>query len=465
MRKPLFLNALVAAVLFVACSPEEQPSCPDMAPSTDLPATEVSLPFPEGELTIDLDFNNKDKVWPFDEACFAKESQRAGGEKYTYRYRWIADEKEYSAELPFVLSRGRYRDSSTSFYGFVAPSNITGRILNFSADSAWIKLPAIKGKRLKSVSIWHDGATVARKYRVQSDISSRPYYMVWSDAVKAEEYGKPVEMRVTLEDSKEGWPYVVKLTEPGNFRVFRLVLTYTDAPQEAGKKTRVGIMGDSISTFAGELFDQEYRPHYPRSQDAGTADDVTSVRQTWWGKLVYELMTDAEIDANSSMGGSKVISQPRSGYVSTDHLWDAGMVDRVYDFNTPDIIFIHGGTNDNTLKSELGTIQCDLPIWEVDDFKFRSAYASMVRKLMDYYSDAQLILIIGNSLSEPYAQAIINVAEHYDLPYVSFIGDEIQACASDDSGIHPNPVGHAFMAQKIYESCKEFYGQEEKSFF
>ena len=38
MRKPLFLNALVAAVLFVACSPEEQ-------------------------LTIDLDFNNKDKVF------------------------------------------------------------------------------------------------------------------------------------------------------------------------------------------------------------------------------------------------------------------------------------------------------------------------------------------------------------------------------------------------------------------
>ena len=243
MRKPLFLNALVAAVLFIACSPEEQPYCPDMAPSTDLPATEVGLPFPEGELTIDLDFNNEDKV-----------------------------------------------------------------------------------------------------------------------------------------------------------------------------------------------------------------------TQTWWGKLVYEYMSDAEIDANSSRGGSTVVSQPRSGYVSgyPALVWDCGMVDRVYDFNTPDIIFIHGGTNDNTLKSELGTIQCDLPIWEVDDFKFRSAYASMVRKLMDYYSDAQLILIIGNSLSEPYAQAIINVAEHYDLPYVSFIGDEIQACASDASGIHPNPVGHAFMAQKIYESCKEY---------
>ena len=457
MRRPLFLNTLVAAVLFVACSPEEQPSCPDMAPSTDLPATEVGLPFPEGELTIDLDFNNKDKVWPFDEACFANESQRAGGEKYTYRYRWIADEKEYSAELPFVLSRGRYRDSSTSFYGFVAPSNITGRILNFSADSAWIKLPAIKGKRLKSVSIWHDGATVARKYRVQSDISSRPYYMVWSDAVKAEEYGKPVEMRVTLEDSKEGWPYVVKLTEPGNFRVFRLVLTYTDAPQEAGKKIRVGIMGDSISTFAGELFDQEYRPHYPRSQDAGTADDVTSVRQTWWGKLVYELMTDAEIDANSSMGGSKVISQPRSGYVSTDHLWDAGMVDRVYDFNTPDIIFIHGGTNDSTLQSELGAFSWDLPTRDLDEFKFRSAYDSMVRKLMEYYPEAQLILIIGNSLSEGYVQSILAVSEHYGLPCVSFQGDEIPACATDKDRIHPNPAGHAFMAQKIYESCKKYF--------
>ena len=454
----LFIKTVVAAALIAACTPEDQPSGAGKAPSTDIPDVEVAVPFPAGEMVVDIDFNNEAKVWPFDESCLASESQRAGGEKYTYQYKWVADGKECSAALPFVLSRGRYQDSSKSYYSYTAPSNIIGKILNFSADSAWIKLPAIKGKSLKAVSIWHDGAAIARKFRVQSDISSRPEHVVWSDAVLAEEYGTPVEMKVELADSKEGWPYAIKLTEPGNFRMFRLALTYVDAPVAAGKKIRVGIMGDSISTLAGELFDQEYKPHYPRLEDEGTSDAVTSVTQTWWGKVVYEYMTNAEIDAVSSMGGSKVISQPRSGYVSgyPALVWDAGMVDRVYDFNTPDVIFIHGGTNDNTLKSELGTIQCDLPIREMDDFKFRSAYASMVRKLMDYYTDAQIILIIGNTLSEPYAQAIINVAEHYDLPYVSFIGDDIQACATDKDKIHPNPAGHAFMAQKIYESCKKY---------
>ena len=411
---------------------------------------------PQGDLVLDMNFNTK---WPFKESCLTKESQRAGGEKYTYNHTWTDEGEICSSDFPIVLSRGRYQDSSKSYYSYTAPTNITGKILNFSVDSAWIKLPAIKGKRLKSVSIWHDGASLARKFRVQTDISSRPEQIVWSEAIKAQEYGKPVEMMVDLQDTRQEWPYVIKFTEPGNFRMFRLVLTYADAPAASGKKIRVGIMGDSISTFAGELFDQEYKPHYPRSEDEGTSDALTSVNQTWWGKIVYEYMANAEIDAVSSMGGSKVISQPRSGYVSgyPALVWDAGMVDRVYDFNTPDVIFIHGGTNDNTLESELGTIQCDLPIREMDDFKFRSAYASMVRKLMEYYTGAQLILIIGNTLSEPYAQAIINVAEHYDLPYVSFIGDDIPACVSDASKVHPNPAGHAFMAEKIFRECQKYF--------
>lgn len=451
MKRFLFA-ALV--VISAACSSEKMPS--GVTPDKENP-NETDPLFPE-ELVIDLDFNNQAQEWPFEEPCVVKEVQRAGGEKYTYRYRWTVDGTEHSVDFPFVLSRGRYRDCSKSSYSFIAPSNATGRILNFTADSSWIMLPAIKGKRLKSVAIWHDGAYAERRFRVQSDISSQPDYILWSDAVKAETYGAPVGMRIELSESQEGWPYVVKFTEAGNFRMFRLELTYVDAPEASGKKVRVGIMGDSISTFAGELFDQEYKPHYPRSQDEGTADALTSVTQTWWGKLVYEYMSDAEIDAVSSMGGSKVISQPRSGHVSgyPDLVWDAGMVDRVYDFNTPDIIFIHGGTNDSTLKSELGTLLWDLPTRELDVFKFCGAYDSMVRKLMEYYPDAQLILIIGNSLAEAYVQCILAVAEHYDLPCVSFQGDEIPACATDKDKIHPNPAGHAFMAQKIFETCKMY---------
>lgn len=424
-------------------------------------AQRVPAGLPE-EMKISLSFTGE--TWPFEESCIAKASQRAGGEKYTFTYDYADSDPSASIELPFVISRGRYRYSTQSNYVFAKPSNIDNKVLIFSADSSWIKLPAIEGRRLKSVSIYHDNTYSERRFRVQDDISSTPDYIRYSNAVKAETYGTPVEMKVELDDTRAGWPYVVKFTEKGGVRVFRIELVYTEAWPEARKKTRVGIMGDSISTFVGELFDVEYRPWYPivgNDRNIGVEGREEFVldrrEETWWGGLVYEYMDNAVIDANSSYGGSKVISQPRTGYVSasTDYMWDAGMADRVYDFNTPDIIFIHGGTNDSTLDTPLGDYEWDLPISEMDVFKFRSAYVSMVRRLLDYYKDVQLILIIGDSLKKDYEESIIAIAGHYGLPYVNFVGMDVEKCDKDNYA-HPSAAGHGFMARHIYDSCREY---------
>ena len=52
----------------------------------------------------------------------------------------------------------------------------------------------------------------------------------------------------------------------------------------------------------------------------------------------------------------------------------------------------------------LGDYEWDLPINEVDVFQFRSAYVSIVRRLLAYYKDVQIILIIGDSLKKDYEE-------------------------------------------------------------
>ena len=221
-------------------------------------------------------------------------------------------------------------------------------------------------------------------------------------------------------------------------------------------------MGDSISTFKDVLCNPEYLYWYPKEGNdpnlgvAGREEYVVDAKEkTWWGRIIYEYSDNLELDANSSFSGSKVISQPRTSAIDEDKtkMWDAGMVDRVYDFINPDVIFIHGGTNDSTIGTDpLGNFNWESPVESLDVFSFRSAYVSMVSKLQDYYAGVQLILIIGPSLKKDYEESIVSVASYFQLPYVNFVGDDIDMC----KGVHPSAVGHKQMADKIFATCKEY---------
>ena len=70
---------------------------------------------------------------------------------------------------------------------------------------------------------------------------------------------------------------------------------------------RVGIMGDSISTFEGELVNDDYKFHYPCVE--GTRNNpcgVSKVEQTWWWQLINEKMENGVLDVNNSFSGTKV---------------------------------------------------------------------------------------------------------------------------------------------------------------
>ena len=232
----------------------------------------------------------------------------------------------------------------------------------------------------------------------------------------------------------------------------------TDTPPSV---VRVGIMGDSISTFEGELVNDDYKFHYPCVE--GTRNNpcgVSKVEQTWWWQLINEKMENGVLDVNNSFSGTKVSHGTYAGISGAKY--EAGFVDRVGDFIDPDVIIIHGGTNDylkDTDKENIGDYQWDTPLEQMDLTKFRSAYVYLVRKLQELYDGVQLILIVGDRIganaSLEYDDTIIEIAEHFDLPYVD-LTPHFKVDIPVPDNCHPSDVGHAFIAQKIYDTCKDY---------
>lgn len=225
------------------------------------------------------------------------------------------------------------------------------------------------------------------------------------------------------------------------------VLLDFSSPEEQPVR-KVGILGDSISTFKGEVCNPTYYCYYPDldpNVKKGSPEAVDSKEKTWWWQVIHERMQYGKLDVNSSWTGKRVVHEISDGL-------PAGLVDRVGDFVDPDIIIIHGGTNDSGLNTRMGSYGFDLPAERLSESGFRNAYVKMVKLLQDRYDGVRLILIIGDRLTSDYENSIITIANHFHLPYVNFVGMDIPKCA----GSHPNASGHQRMADEIYGQCKDY---------
>ena len=202
------------------------------------------------------------------------------------------------------------------------------------------------------------------------------------------------------------------------------------------KKLRVGVIGDSISTFSGAI-PSAYKAYYPKG-------DVDVWTETYWALLINEYWK-AELDLNCSYSGSRVA--PISGY-------DTDFVARCETFIDPDIVLLHGGTNDYASEYvELGEFDFTSSVDNLNTFaRFRESYIAVIKKMQAKYPDALIICIIGDYAKGDYGESVKTIAEHFDLPYVDFRGDsKVTKC----SGSHPNAAGMAHMAARIYEETKE----------
>ena len=215
-------------------------------------------------------------------------------------------------------------------------------------------------------------------------------------------------------------------------------------PAWSTSAVRIGLIGDSISTFEGWL-PEGYSAYYPK-----TASEITEVTHTYWYRLIYELMPDATLDRNLAYSGSRV---SKIGAADSDKYDFVSRIDNV-GFDNPDIVLIHGGTNDRRVSTPehvpLGEYGFDLPLDQLDRYCFRSSYVCMVRKIMDKHPGVKIVCIIGDTLNtEKYqglADSIRTIAEHYGFSIVNFS----YALESAD-GVHPNASGAQYMADRIYE--------------
>ena len=211
------------------------------------------------------------------------------------------------------------------------------------------------------------------------------------------------------------------------------------------KVLKVGIIGDSISTFK-DIIPSGHQSYYPRG-------DVDSWTKTWWALLINEYW-DAELDVNCSYSGGCVAPTPEKEPV-TNFLYRSDM------FNNPDVILVHGGTNDSNPRRNVSPGGFDFlsSLEDIDtESNFRESYIALIRKLQKMYPKAQLIILIGTHVTGDYGESVEMIAQFFDLPYVDFRGDPITM--EGGGGCHPDAAGMAFMAEKIYESTKNLMGFE-----
>ena len=201
-----------------------------------------------------------------------------------------------------------------------------------------------------------------------------------------------------------------------------------------GFPLRLGIMGDSISTFQG-MIPPNHRTYY--TDPPGSGCDVTSWTQTYWGLLITQYWK-CELDVNSSWSGSSV-ADGKDGDARTPFV-DHSRLDL---FKNPDTIILFGGTNDRPDKGiGLGEYSYDVPLSKMNTYKrFRDAYIYVIRYLQEKHPGVQFICIIGTHVEDEYAGSIETIANHYNLPCIDFRGDG-QVTFWKTS--HPDKAGHAY---------------------
>ena len=258
-------------------------------------------------------------------------------------------------------------------------------------------------------------------------------------------------------------------------------------PEPTVVKKRVSIIGDSISTYRGWIqgdnVDGRYCSyHYPKK-------DITSVEQTWWYRLIYDYMKNACFEMNISGGNTTVVQNTTAASYSSQYWYG-------WDFNTrfiyfkgvgnPDVVFIHGGTNDLGHISSYGASEMlieGLPMdsssevsssalsrlfeaadacttlaqAEALDFStFCSAYIKLVKMVRLRYPSVKTVCIIGDCVSPGMQSAIKSIAGHYGARYVDFLAingyrGSYPLTKYEGNVVHPDSDGMAFMAKTIYE--------------
>jgi len=262
---------------------------------------------------------------------------------------------------------------------------------------------------------------------------------------------------------------------------------------------KVSLIGDSISTFRGWIGCSEtrytYRAHYPNipSNAGSTTYGLTHVYQTYWWRFTYDYLSNAMLDTNIAWSGSAVCDD---GYVGTESLKYPCYCQRIkeYGLGHPDVILVHGGTNDwahnkaglyakpgTKIKDAVDPIpdsvletmyanRADLDI----ELNFAAGYIHMMYLLQRDYPNAKIVAIIGDYMNEATVKTIRKICDKFGIHYVDLYavngfndlgGKKVPPYVQPNmpkhdfdpvrtdglqTGCHPNPEAMDFIANKIF---------------
>ena len=180
------------------------------------------------DITLSLDFLNEDNVNPLGEFV-AWADQDASGVDHTYSYHYESEGYPMTADFTFTL----YGGSKYSYESKV--QDISGKLLHVATGGKWaIKLPAIKGRCLKSVSFTHTGTTFERRFRLQEGYPTPGRYFSASATPSSQTSLATATVSIPtgatdaaqISDTKENTPYCVQLTSNAAYNITNITVTY-----------------------------------------------------------------------------------------------------------------------------------------------------------------------------------------------------------------------------------------------
>lgn len=204
---------------------------------------------------------------------------------------------------------------------------------------------------------------------------------------------------------------------------------------------RVSILGDSYSTFGGEVTPAWNLTWYEGTDGSPVKDnDVKKVEQTWW--RIYLESSGNVLEKNNSFSGATICC---TGYSQADFS-DRAFITRMYNLGNPDIILVFGGTNDSWAKAPIGEYK--YYGWTKDDLMtFRPAFAYMLSGMQRMYPEAAIYNITNSELSPEVTESMAQICAVYGVP-------NIQLHDIDKQLGHPSQVGMKSIAEQLMQVVK-----------
>lgn len=219
--------------------------------------------------------------------------------------------------------------------------------------------------------------------------------------------------------------------------------------QDNKQHTKVSILGDSYSTFAGYLTpDTNLVWYYPvQSIRHNPANDVSRVEDTWWYKVIE--MIDGKLEINNSYSGATICN---TGYrhVKRDFT-DRSFITRSNQLGDPDLIFICGGTNDDWADAPIG--EYVYGNWTKEElFSFRPALAKLLYDIKGNYPTAQIVFMLNSELKEDINDSVHIICKHYGVTCVDLHDIDKQKS-------HPSIKGMTAIATQVFNSLKALHSK------